>query len=165
MSSIEPQKRARRIAMSETEREAHLADLRVCRVGTVGAAGAPHVSALWYVWDGAALWLYSLIKSQRWVNLVRDQRVSVVVDTGVEYFELRGVEFIGEVEFVGEQPRVGEPNPELEVPERLFAERYSGGTWLGYDQRHAWLRLRPQKLVSWDFRKLGGTGSPFNPTR
>ena len=151
--------------MTDEERDLHLATLRVCRVGTVGALGAPHVSALWYAWDGGALWLYSIIKSQRWVNLVRDQRVSVVVDTGVEYFELRGVEFIGEVEFVGEQPRVGVPNPELEVPERLFAERYSGGTWLGYDQRHAWLRLRPQKLVSWDFRKLRGTGSPFNPTR
>jgi hypothetical protein len=151
--------------MSDAERDAHLAALRVCRVGTVGVTGAPHVSALWYVWDGAALWLYSIIKSQRWVNLVRDPRVSVVIDTGVDYFELRGVEFIGDVEFIGEQPRVGEPNAELEVPEELFAERYSGGTWLGYDQRHAWVRLRPDKQVTWDFRKLGSDASPFNPDR
>src|ERR1700730_11512870 len=137
MSSIRPQRRARRIARSAEERDAHLAALRVCRVGTIGVDGAPHVSALWYVWDGAELWLYSIIKSQRWVNLVRDPRVSVVIDTGVDYFELRGVEFIGEVEFVGEQPRIGLPNPELEVPEQLFARRYSGGAWLGYDQRHA----------------------------
>jgi hypothetical protein len=151
--------------MSDEERDAHLATLRVCRVGTVGAQGAPHVSALWYCWDGSALWLYSIIKSQRWVNLVRDPRVSAVVDAGVDYFELRGVEFMGEVEFVGEQPRVGEPNPELEVPERLFAERYWGGSWLGYDARHAWLRVRPQKQVTWDFRKLGGTETAFNRER
>jgi hypothetical protein len=151
--------------MSEEERDAHLATLRVCRVGTVGAQGAPHVSALWYCWDGSALWLYSILRSQRWVNLARDPRVSAVVDAGVGYFELRGVEFIGEVEFVGEQPRVGEPNPELEVPERLFAERYWGGSWLGYDARHAWLRLRPQKQVTWDFRKLGGTETAFNRER
>jgi hypothetical protein len=151
--------------MSDEDRDAHLATLRVCRVGTVGAQGAPHVSALWYCWDGSALWVYSIIKSQRWVNLVRDPRVSVVVDAGVDYFELRGVEFMGEVEFVGEQPRVGEPNRELEVPERLFAERYWGGSWLGYDARHAWLRLRPQKQVTWDFRKLGGTETVFNRER
>jgi hypothetical protein len=151
--------------MTDAERDAHLADIRVCRVGTVGAQGAPHVSALWYVWDGSQLWLYSLLKSQRWVNLVRDPRVSVVIDTGVEYFELRGVEFIGEVEFVGEQPRLGQPNPELELPERLFAERYTAGDWLGYDGRHAWLRLRPQKQVTWDFRKLGGTETAFNSRR
>ena len=151
--------------MSDEERDAHLATLRVCRVGTVGAQGAPHVSALWYCWDGSALWVYSIIKSQRWVNLVRDPRVSVVVDAGVDYFELRGVEFMGKVEFVGEQPRAGEPNRELEVPERLFAERYWGGSWLGYDARHAWLRLRPQKQVTWDFRKLGGTETVFNRER
>jgi hypothetical protein len=165
MTQIEPQKRARKIAMSDEERDAHLAGLLVCRVGTIGADGGPHVSALWYVWDGATLWLYSIIKSQRWVNLQRDRRVSVVIDTGEEYFQLRGMEFIGEVEFIGEQPRVGEPNPDLEEPERLFAQRYTGGTWLGYDQRHAWLRLRPRKQVSWDFRKLGGTETAFNPNR
>ena len=161
MSVLEPQRRARKIAMTDDERDLHLAALRVCRVGTLGAGGAPHVSALWYIWDGEALWLYSLIKSQRWTNLTRDPRISVVVDTGVDYFELRGIEFLGEVEFVGEQPRTGVPNPELETPERLFAERYTGGGWLGYDGRHAWLRLRPRKQVSWDFRKLGDTGSPF----
>jgi hypothetical protein len=165
MTEIEPQKRARKIAMSDEERDAHLAQLLVCRIGTVGVDGSPHVSALWYCWDGAALWLYSIIKSQRWVNLQRDQRVSVVIDTGEEYFQLRGVEFIGEVEFVGEQPRAGEPNPDLEEPERLFAQRYWGGAWLGYDQRHAWLRLRPRKQVTWDFRKLGGTETAFNPNR
>jgi hypothetical protein len=165
MTAIDPQKRGRKIAMSDEERDAHLARLLVCRVGTIGADGGPHVSALWYCWDGAALWLYSIIRSQRWVNLQRDPRVSVVVDTGEEYFQLRGVEFIGEVEFLGEQPRVGEPIPELEEPERLFAQRYTGGTWLGYDQRHAWLRLRPRKQVTWDFRKLGGTATAFNPNR
>src|SRR5258708_12684663 len=119
MSQIEPQKRARKISMTDQERDAHLAELRVCRIGTIGVDGGPHVSALWYCWDGAALWLYSLIRSQRWVNLQRDRRVSGVIDQGVDYFELRGVEFVGEVEFVGQQPRVGEPNPELEEPDPL----------------------------------------------
>jgi hypothetical protein len=165
MSEIEPQKRARMIAMSDAERDAHLAGLLVCRVGTISADGAPHVSALWYVWDGGALWLYSIIKSQRWANLQRDRRVSVVIDAGEEYFELRGVELIGEVELVGEQPRWGEPRPDLDEPERLFAQRYTGGAWLGYDQRHAWLRLRPRKQVSWDFRKLNRNETVFNPNR
>ena len=39
-------------------------------------------------------------------DLQRDQRVAIVVDTGVDYFELCGVEILGSVEFVGEQPRV-----------------------------------------------------------
>ncbi|HEV3232790.1 MAG TPA: pyridoxamine 5'-phosphate oxidase family protein [Candidatus Dormibacteraeota bacterium] len=157
------QRRARKIAMSPEERDAFLAEMRICRLASVGADGAPHASALWYVWDGECLWLYSIVRSQRWTNLVRDPRVAVVVDAGVDYFELRGVEILGRVEPVGEQPRSGRPDPELEGPERLFAERYTGGAWLGYDLRHAWLRLRPEKIVTWDFRKLGGTETAFDP--
>src|SRR5258708_14263201 len=156
MSQIEPQKRARRISMTDEERDSPRAELRVCRIGTIGVDGGPHVSALWYCWDGAALWLYSLIKSQRWVNLQRDHRVSVVVDQGVDYFELRGVEFIGEVEFVGEQPRAGDPNPELEEPERLFAERYSGGSWPGHDPRPHRPPPRPPTQGTRGFRTPGG---------
>jgi PPOX class probable F420-dependent enzyme len=151
---IEPQRRARRIAMTDEERDAFLAAQRVCRLGTVGADGAPHVTPVWFVWDGAALWIYSIVKSQRWTNVIRDPRVSAVVDAGDDYFELHGVELLGEAEPVGEQPRTGEPNPELAEPERLWAGKYMDTEELAYDLRHAWLRLRPRKQVTWDFRKL-----------
>jgi hypothetical protein len=51
------------------------------------------------------------------------------------------------------------------VPEKLFGERYFGGSLDGYDGRHAWLRLEPTKIVSWDFRKLSGTETITNPNR
>lgn len=165
MGELRGQKRARAISMTPEELEAFLLEHRVCRLGTVQADGSPHVTPIWFVWDGQAMWFYSIIKSQRWTNIVRDPRVSAVVDWGDEYFELRGVELIGEVEQMGEQPRVGTPDPDLEVPERLFGERYFGGPLTGYDGRHAWLRLHPSKIVSWDFRKLGGTESITNPNR
>jgi hypothetical protein len=45
--------------------------------------------------------------------------------------------------------------PELVEPEKLFARKYFGGEQMFHDGRHAWLRLRPHTVVSWDFRKLG----------
>jgi len=149
---VREQRRSRRIAMSPEELDAFFLQERTCRVATVNATG-PHLSALWFVWDGHALWLTSIVKSQRWTDLERDPRVSVLVDAGHDFGELRGVEIVGQVERVGEVPRVGEPNDELVVPERLFADKYSGGT-LHHDGRHAWLRIRPEKIVSWDFRKI-----------
>ena len=69
--------------------------------------------------------------------------------------KLRGVEITGQVETVGEVPRTGEANAELEAPEQLFAAKYYGGAGaMVYDGRHAWLRLTPTKITSWDFRKL-----------
>lgn len=148
------QRRGRRIAMTPEERDAFLGAERTCRVATVGADGAPHTSALWFVWDGEALWLNSIVRSQRWANWTRDPRVSVLVDAGIDYFELRGVELIGRVEPVGPVPRAEQGAAELSVPERLFGDKYGGGQFVP-DGRHAWVRLVPEKIVSWDFPKLG----------
>jgi len=139
--------------MSDAERDEFLGAERTCRVATVGTEG-PHVAPLWFVWHERALWLTSLNRSQRWTDLERDPRIAVVVDAGHDYLELRGVELRGRVEVVGEVPRTGEPEPRLEPIERAFAEKYTGGSEFGYDGRHAWLVLRPEKIVSWDFRKL-----------
>lgn len=152
------QRRGRAIAMTAEEVDAFLAGERTCRVATVGADGRPHVAPLWFVWDGAALWLNSLTRSQRWTDLARDPRVAVVVDTGVAYTELRGVEVTGRAEVVGEVPRADGTHPELAPVEHAFARKYGGTDDYVPDGRHAWLRIRPEKLVSWDFRKIAGLG-------
>ncbi len=141
--------------MSSTERDGFLEAERTCRVASVGASG-PHVTPLWFVWDGTALWLHSLSRSRRWAELAEDPRVAVVVDAGTEYHELRGVELTGRVEVVGEVPRTGEPVSELTEVERRFAQKYFGSESFATDGRHGWLRLVPQHVVSWDFRKLAG---------
>jgi nitroimidazol reductase NimA-like FMN-containing flavoprotein (pyridoxamine 5'-phosphate oxidase superfamily) len=150
---MKEQRRGRRIAMTPDELDSFLAGERTCRVATIGPDG-PHATPLWFGWHGGYLWLYSIVRSQRWADLQRDPRIGVTVDAGVDYFELRGVEITGTVEVVGEVPRIGEPNHELADLERLFARKYMGGEDMVYDQRHAWLRVKPTKIVSWDFRKL-----------
>ena len=130
-----------------------LAAERTCRVATVSKDG-PHATPLWFGWDGEYLWLYSIVKSQRWTDLQRDPRIGVVVDSGVEYLELRGVEITGTVEVVGEVPRTGEPNDALAGIEPVFARKYMGGDQMFHDGGHAWLRVTPSKIASWDFRKL-----------
>lgn len=152
--TVKEQRRGRRIMMTPEERDAFLGSQRTCRVATVAPDGAPHVSALWFWWDGASLWLYSITRSRRWAHLRADPRLAVVVDDGHEYGELRGVELSGRAEFVGEAPRTGEPCPELEALEPLFAAKYFGLDRMPHDERHAWLRLRPDAIASWDFRKI-----------
>jgi Pyridoxamine 5'-phosphate oxidase len=139
--------------MSDDRREEVLRTQRTCRVATIGAAGHPHATALWFVWDGQAIWLNSLSRTQRWTDLQRDPRVSVLVDGGEEFLDLYGIEIIGTATPVGEVPRTGEPVEELREPERLFGAKYAGGEFR-YDGRHAWLRVAPTKVVSWDFTRM-----------
>jgi hypothetical protein len=148
------QRRGRRIAMSCDEVDAFLNEERTCRVASVGTDGRPHNAPLWFVWDGNALWLNSIVKSQRWADLERDPRVSVVVDAGHGFGELRGVELLGRVEVVSDVPRSTSPDPAVEEAEQMFGRKYSDGVFHA-DGRHAWLRLVPEKVVSWDFRKMG----------
>ncbi len=148
------QRRGRRIMMTAGELDAYLAERRTCRVATVAADGTPHAGPLWFAWDGAGLWLYSIVRSRRWSQLRADPRIAVVVDDGEQYGELRGVELSGRVAFVGEVPRTGARHPELDAPERLFAAKYFGLEAMPHDGRHAWLRLTPERVASWDFRKI-----------
>jgi hypothetical protein len=105
------------------------------------------------------MWLYSIVGSQRWTDLTRDDRVAALVDAGERYFELRGVEIRGVAVPVGEAPRGagdGAPLdlPDLVEPERVFARKYFGGDEMIHDGRHGWLRVTAEKITSWDFRKM-----------
>jgi hypothetical protein len=153
------QRRGAAIAMADDERDAFLRSSPICRVATVGSSGRPHASALWFVWDGTALWLNSLIRSRRWADLAYNPQVSAVIDDGgADFGRLRGVELTGAVQVVGEVPRAGGRVAELADPERLFGDKYLGGGDFRYDGRHGWLRLAPDAVVSWDFAKLRGRG-------
>lgn len=140
--------------MTPDERDAFLATEKTCRVATIGPDG-PHATPLWFWWDGACLWIYSLTRSQRWADLQRDPRIGVTVDAGQEYGELRGVEITGTVEVVGEVPRTGLPCADLDAVEPSFVAKNFGLDQMFHDGRHAWLRVVPAKIASWDFRKLG----------
>ncbi|WP_433710481.1 pyridoxamine 5'-phosphate oxidase family protein [Nocardia sp. CA-084685] len=149
------QRRARAIAMTATERDTFLQNQPICRVATIGPGGHPHTSPLWFAWDGTALWLNSLVRSQRWTDITRDPRISAIVDDGgTDFLQLCGVELRGRVEVVGETPRTGAPVEDLTEPERLFADKYMGGRPFRYDGRHGWLRLTPDHIISWDFARL-----------
>jgi hypothetical protein len=140
--------------MTPGERDAFLAHASTCRVATVGPQGQPDVTPLWFHWDGAALWLSSLVRSQRWTNLERDPRVAIVVDNGETFLELHGVELSGRADPVGEIRRAGEPTPELREVELAYATKYAIDPDHMYDGRHAWLRITVEHEVSWDHRKI-----------
>lgn len=147
------QRRGRKLAMSDSELDSFLSEERICRLANVSADGRVHNTPLWYVWHGGALWVSSIVRSRRWSDLRERPSVSVVVDAGTDYAELRGVELIGDIEIVGDVPRTGIDDPELRAVETAYADRFADGQ-LEHDGQHAWVRLRPTTIVSWDFRKF-----------
>lgn len=156
---MQAQRRGLKIAMSAAEVDAFLEQERICRVSTLARDGTPRSNPLWFVWHDRCLWLYSLVRTQRWTNIERNPHVSALIDGGHDYGELRGVELIGKVTVVGSVPRTGGPDPDLQIPERRFFQKYFDRDEPVHDGRHAWLRLDPERVLSWDFRKMARSAS------
>ena len=135
------------LRMTPDELEGFLATERTARVATVSPDGEPHVVPLWFVWLGGAIYMSSLRRSRRNSDLESGSRVAVCVDAGVEYMELRGAVLYGRFE---------DPtgDPEVEEARKLFGQKYWHGMEIPDVRSHRWLRLRPERITSWDFSKI-----------
>jgi PPOX class probable F420-dependent enzyme len=137
------------LSLTQEELERYLGQQRTCRVATVGPNGTPHVVPLWFVWHGHTLYLNSTLGNPTVENLLRTGRASAVVDDGESYVELRGAVVSGVAERADDDPL-------LDEVERLWSEKYLGGNPPPYRRwrDRVWLRLRPDHVSSWDFRKI-----------
>ncbi|WP_432841571.1 pyridoxamine 5'-phosphate oxidase family protein [Dactylosporangium sp. CA-092794] len=153
-TTTQMQRRRRSIAMDEAELDAFLHACLTCRLATYGGSGFPHVSPVWFVWHDNAVWISSLVRSQRWVDIAASPRVSAVFDTGERYGQLRGVRIDGIATPVGDIPRTAREDPRVAEPERLLTHKYTERGDPKPDGRHAWLRIDPVKISSWDHSKI-----------
>jgi hypothetical protein len=108
---------------------------------------------MWYVWLDGALWVNSLIRSRRAHDVAAGSRVAVCVDAGHDYAELRGAVLEGS--FVP-----GEADLALPRARAAFADKYWGGNEMPPTRSHEWLKLVPDRVVSWDFRKIPAGRDP-----
>jgi PPOX class probable F420-dependent enzyme len=151
--------RRRQIELSEAERRELIESGRVVVVSSLGPRGWPHSMPLWYVPRQGEVWIYTYAKSQKVRNLERDPRATLLIETGHEYSELRGVMIEGEAEIHREPEQVYALAEEL-------TRRYAEGLGAIEGEAEAALRAQARKRVavrfaarriaSWDHRKLGG---------
>ena len=145
------------VRLTDEERKAFLAENMKVQVATVGPDGAPHLTTLFYVLDDAGritFWTYGA--SQKIANLRRDPRVSVLVEDGSDYFELRGVSITGTARLVEEYDAI------RAIGARVMT-RMAGGAELGElgDQvldkqatKRVGVVIEPEHVASWDHRKM-----------
>jgi PPOX class probable F420-dependent enzyme len=142
------------IKMSDEEINAFLHGRHSMSMATMGPDGRIQLVAMWYGFIEGDIGFETKAKSQKVLNLRRDNRLTVMVEDGETYDQLRGVELAGWGEII-------------EDPEQLLAlgvsvwERYYGP--FSDEQRpfvdamlkkRVLIRLHTEKVVSWDHRKL-----------
>jgi PPOX class probable F420-dependent enzyme len=142
------------VAMTAGEMAAMLAESAKLQLATINRDGTAHLVTMYYAMlDGRiAFWTYR--SSQKARNIGRDPRVTCLVETGEEYFDLRGVQIAGTARCVAE------PDGVLDIGRRIAARM--GGVpddaLEDYVTHAARKRLgyivEPVRVISWDHRKL-----------
>ena len=147
------------IKLTDRERDELLATERIVVVSSHGPRGWPHMMPLWYVLRDGEIWVWTYAKSQKVKNLERDPRATLLVETGVEYGELRGVMIEAEAELIRDTDQIVAFGKELTI-------RYSEGidsvegdaaaALVAQAQKRVAIHFRPERVATWDHRKLGG---------
>ena len=145
-----------KIVMSDDEIGQFIERSRTATMATVMPNGRPHLVAMWYAVLDGEIWFETKAKSQKAVNLRRDPTVTVMIEDGQTYNTLRGVSIDGRAEIVDADPdlllRVG-----ISVWER-YTGPYTEDMKPFVDQmmnNRVAVRVVPERLRSWDHRKLG----------
>lgn len=149
------------IVMSEEEITDFLERSRIANLATLGPTGTPHLTAMWYGLINGEMWFETKAKSQKAVNLRRDPRVTVLVEAGDTYDQLRGVSIEGRAEIIEDADQLFQVG--ISVWER-YTGPYSDDMKPFVDQmlnKRVAVRIVPERVRSWDHRKLGMPAMPL----
>jgi PPOX class probable F420-dependent enzyme len=146
--------RRRQIRLTDEEQAQLFREQRKAALATLDERGFPHVVAMNYFVKDGAFWMTSYGKAQKVLNIRRNPKIAVMVEAGRSYAELRGVMARGHCEIIEGEDAVRAAFAAMAeargaIPERPQAASDSAA-------KRVVLKLVPERVVSWDHRKLGG---------
>ena len=147
------------IKLTPEEQLQLLDEERVVIATTIGPRGWPHSMPLWYTVRDGELWAWTFAKSQKVKNLERDNRCTLLIETGVEYGELRGIQIEAEAEIIRDHDTVLEFAKELTLRYAPGLESIDGDAAAGLEAqvpKRVAIHFHPVRTATWDHRKLGG---------
>jgi PPOX class probable F420-dependent enzyme len=143
------------IVMNDDEIAEFIEHSRTCTMATVGPNGTPHLVAMWYAVIDGQIWFETKSRAQKTVNLRRNPAITVSIESGYTYDQLRGVSIEGKGVVIDDADAL------WKVGVNVF-ERYTGPysddmkpfveTMLN---KRVAVRVDVERIRTWDHRKLG----------
>ncbi len=151
-------KRRDQIRMTDADVLAFIEERKSLQVATLNKDGSVHLTTLWFALVDGDIVFETFTKSQKIVNLQRDARITVLLEDGTEYNELRGVSISGRAVLYDDPERVHPlalavmrrnqpeiPEDALDKVAKMMASKRTA------------VVVKAERTVSWDHGKLGGT--------
>jgi PPOX class probable F420-dependent enzyme len=145
------------IALTPDEQDEMLRTSLTIILSSIDRHGYPHSIPMWYALRAGRFLMTTYGKSQKARNLERDPRCSLLVESGHEYSELRGILIRGRAELVRHVDAV------LDALNTIRQKHGLGGTapevaeaMRAHAAKRVLICISPEHVSSWDHRKLGG---------
>ena len=142
------------IKMTPAEQAEFLTRARTMVLCTIDKDGYPHAVAMAFAVKDGCIYMTSYRKAQKVVNIRRNPKVAVMVESGKQYNELKGLMIRGRCEIIDDPDEVWQVMRAI----RTFQE---GGVPPPVDavvqaraQKRAALKITPKKVTNWDHNKL-----------
>ena len=122
--------------------------------------GYPHPMPMWFaVEDDGSFLCTTFRKSQKVLNWRRDSKASLLIESGEEYSELRGVVVYADTEIVDDLEEVVDALVKINSKGRSLNEdqlnKLKSSVSTTANKRIV-LKFRPNRYVTWDHTKLQG---------
>ena len=140
------------IRLTPDEQAAFLRENRKAALATLDQNGFPHIVAMNFIVRDGAYYMTSYGKAQKVLNIRRNPKVGVMIETGAAYAELKGVMVRGDCELIEDPDAVAEVLGWL--GEGRTTSRPAGAVRSA--PKRVALKIIPCKTTSWDHSKLGG---------
>ncbi len=141
------------IRMTPEEQEAFLAQARKASLSTVDQNGFPHVVAMGFLARDGEIYMTSFGKAQKVLNAKRNPKVGVLIETGEQYAEYRGVMIRGTCEVMEQTEKVEDIMRASQGKDTSNASRVNA---IAHAAKRVGLKITPEKIATWDHSKLGG---------
>jgi len=152
--------RRAQIRMTDDEVRQFLDQTKTIIICSIGKDGVPHPMPMWFgLEEDGAIIMTTFTKSQKILNLKRDPRVTLLAEAGDSYSDLRGVMIHGKAEIDTEVESVFATLRKVSVRMGTVPAEDSEAIREGLRasaRKRCLIRVAPDKVVSWDHRKLGG---------
>jgi PPOX class probable F420-dependent enzyme len=146
--------RRRDIGLTPQERTAFLDKAHKAALATVDRDGFPHVVAMGFLAKDGGIYMTSYAKAQKVLNIRRNPKVGVMIETGQRYADFRGVMIRGHCEISDNLGLV--ERTMREIAARQTPDGAPRSEAVASARKRVVLKVTPEKITSWDHTKLGG---------
>lgn len=142
------------IRMTSAEVDAFLRGPNTAAVCTLNPDLTIHAVAMFYGFHDGAVAVHTKAKSQKARNVMGNPTMTVLVESGTDYAELRGVQLVGRAHVIEDDDAILALSDEMKARYRPTAPAEPEGTRREHLKNRVLIWLEVQRTVSWDHRKL-----------